>query len=486
MAFDTDLLVGGLTDSHDLSRMNYRRVLAIHANVLATTDAPHQTAFTTAFDALFGDSSADAFRSYGAEAQERMVEWARLDLLRQRADFAPVALPAHVDEPFFIDFHEAQWLTLDRRVVDTVIFATERWAVENLDVLAAATIRDRLEANGMPRNATEFFQQWNRMNAKAAVALLHLMDTAYLDITDADENELNLGTIAAPVREVATRAKDLNWLAHLIVRGWYADARKTLALADARQSFNAITQTDWGDEAMDALRVEMEELFQRLGGSSEISNLNHRLIIGHAEMLAHGFIPSTSLQLFETTPDNGLLITQPGAIWLEPVDGEQIINATGPSFRLKIFVPEGVSVDAFSVRWNHPQGNALFTRYINLAAAAAVDADNFAVANADDAGVGLNRVTGDKAAKWTGGAGGTVFIIGTFTFNYIAAGVTPFDISPNPYAMTPQLESITDGATDVSSNFEMKGHRIMSGLVQDGSTPVSFPPQGTIAKTVTS
>lgn len=483
MAFDTDLLVGGLTDGHDLSRLNYRRLLAIHANVLATTDVAHQNAFTAAFEALFGDSGADTFRGYGDEEQERMVEWARLDLLRQRADFASEPLPAHVDEPFFIDFHEAQWLTLDRRTVDTVIFATERWGVENLESVAAATIRDRMEANGMPRNGTEFFQQWNRMNSKAAVALLRLLSTAYLDITDADEHELDLGIIATPVREVATRAKDRNWLTHLIVRAWYADARKTIALATARQSFNAITQTDWGDQAMDAVKAEMEELFERLGGSSGISNLNHRLITGHAEMLAHGFIPSASLQLFETTPDNGLEITQPGAVWIEPVDPATVMNGTGPTFQLKMFVPEGVSVDDFSLRWNHPQGNALFTRYINLAAAAIVDADTFAVANADDAGVGLNRITGDKAAKWTGGAGGTVFTIGTFTFNYIAEGVTPFDISPNPYAMTPQIESIDDGGADVSQNFELKGHRIMSGLVQDGSTPVAFPPQGVVAKT---
>lgn len=469
MAFEPQYLAGGLIEHMDDGTLDYKRVLAIRDSVLATTDLAHQIAFDAAFLAMFGFDTLSGMQKHPKPERERIVMWARMNLIEQRADFNAVALPAYAAEKYFYTFYsDAQWLYLDERMFWTIVAWTERWAAIELRGELPATIDDLLENSRVLQFGLEQAITAPAHQIKVAISLIRLAGTAYETIVNAADNQLEFN-----VDEVATRMRDLNYIAHLHVMGWYAEALQTIVLADARSAFNAVTQTDWGDEAVDAVNTEMFDLFQRLGGMTGNSpGMRHDLIIAQAELTAHGYIPEALFQLVSYLPGETGIDT-PGAIWVEfPVNQA---NAKTLACSLKIFVPEGVTITDLEFELLHNYANALFTRYANADNAAPVDADTFTVANADVLGVGQTQFVMNSVAGLLGGAGGTVFELGTFDLHYLAIGSPSVELSPRPYWMDPQISLAENGGADISGNFFGKGLRFLSGLKNDGGRNYLFP-----------
>lgn len=468
MAFETEYLAGGLLEHQDDGTLAYKRVLAIRDSVLATTDAPHLAAFEAAFLAQFGFDTLDGMKAHSAPQQERIVMWARMNLLEQRADFNAVALPAYAAEKYFYTFYQDGWLNLDERVFQTVIAWTERWAAINLRGVAPATIDNLLENSRVLQFGLEQAITAPAHQIKIAQSLIRVADTAYETVANLADSQLEFN-----VDEVATRMRDRNYITHLHMMGWYAEGLQTIVLADQRNAFNAVTQTDWGDEAVDALDTEMINLFQRLGGmTGNGPGLYHDLLIAQAELTAHGYVPEVFFQIMSFLPGEAG-IDSPGAIWVEfPTN---VANAKTISCSLKIFVPEGVTITDLECELVHEYANALFTRYANADNAAAVDADTFTVANADVLGVGQTQFVMNSVAGLTGAAGGTVFELGTFDLHYLAIGSPSVELSPRPYWMTPQISLAENAAVDISGEFFMKGVRFQSGLKNDGGRNYLFP-----------
>lgn len=366
--------------------------------------------------------------------------WARMNLIEQRADFGAVALPNYATEQYFFSFYEAEWLVLDERVFWTVVAWTERWHAIEIRGELAATIDDLLENSRVLQFGLEGAITAPAHQIQIAISLIRIAGTAYEAIVDADDDQLDFN-----VDEVATRMRDRNYITHLHVMGWYAEGLQTILIAAQRSAFNAVTQTDWGDEAVAALNTEMVSLFQRLGTMAGTSPaMYHNMLVAQAEMTGHGYIPEALIQLLGFLPGESGIGTA-GAIWIEvPVNAS---NGKTLACTLKVLVPEGVSIDFLDVELVHNYANALFTRYVNVDTPVAVDMDNFFVSNFDDVGVGHTKLFGDVAASLVGGAGGTVFDIGTFNMHYLTIGTPNVELSPRPYWMDPLLVSAEEGHT---------------------------------------
>jgi hypothetical protein len=468
MAFEPQYLAGGLIEHMDDGTLAYKRVLAIRASVLATTDLAHQTAFDAAFEAQFGFTELSGMQRHPAREQERIVMWARMNLIEQRADFNAVALPAYAAEKYFYSFYQNGWLHLDERMLWTIVAWTERWAAIELRGVLAATIDNLLLNSRVLQFGLESAITAPSHQVKVAASLIRIAGTGYDAIVNAADDQLEFN-----VDEVATRMRDRNYLTHLHMMGWYAEGLQTILLADERAAFNAVTQTDWGDEAVDKLNTEMVALMQRLGTMGGTSPaIYHDILIAQAEMTAHGYVPEALFQLIGYLPGESGIDVQ-GAIWVEFPAVQA--NQKTLSCSLKILVPEGVTITDLEFELVHNYANALFTRYANADNDAAVDADTFTVANADVLGVGQTQFVMNSVAGLTGLAGGTVFELGTFDLHYLAIGSPSVELSPRPYWMDPQISLAENGGADISGNFFGKGLRMMSGLKNDGGRNYLFP-----------
>ena len=469
MAFETQYLAGGLIEHMDDGTLAYKRVLAIRASVLATTDGAHLIAFDAAFEAQFGFTELSGMQAHQGRVQERIVMWARMNLIEQRADFNAVALPAYAAEKYFYTYYQAQWLTLDERMLWTIVAWTERWAAIELRAVLAATIDNLLENSRVLQFGLEGAITAPSHQVKIAISLIRIAGTGYDAIAGAANDQFQFN-----VDDVATRMRDRNYITHLHVMGWYAEALQTILLADTRSAFNAVTQTDWGDESVDKLNTEMVALFQRLGTMAGTSPaIYHDLLVAQAEMTAHGYIPEALFQIVSHLPgESGIGV--PGAIWVEFPANQA--NAKTLACSLKVFVPEGVTLTDLEFELVHDYANALFTRYANADnTAVGAGVTTFTVANVDVLGIGQTQFVMNSAGGLLGGVGGTVFELGTFDLHYLTIGSPNVELSPRPYWMNPQVSLAENAAVDISGNFFGKGLRFMSGLKNDGGRNYLFP-----------
>lgn len=470
MAFATSILAGGYLENQDAGTINYKRVLAIRESVLSTTDLAHQITFDADFLSRWGFDSLEGMQAHHRDSQDRIALWARCKLLDLRRDFAAVPPAVYPAEKYYFSFYDTDWFKLDRNLLEVVVAWTERFHAINVKGVAGATIDTLLEDSRVVQFGLENALTNPAHQIKLAQSLIRLADENYENVPGAAAIIQDL-----KVDDVAQRMYSPNYITHLHMMGWYADGLASLSLADQRNAFNAYTQTDWGTEAVDAVQVEMQEMMARLftidGGKG---GQTHELMLLQAELTAHGMIPEVLFQRIDFLPgeisedvQGAVFVRFPGALALQS-------NAKTLACALEVFVPEGVTLTTLDVQLNQVDANALFTHYAVSGNEAIIDADTFTITDDLDAGIGRNHFQATKAAGWVGGVGGTLHVIGTFDLGYIDLVNPAFEIAPRPYQMFPAVNSLLNGASDVSSAFFFKGLRFLSGMENDGGRNYEF------------
>jgi hypothetical protein len=456
MAFDEEMLAGGITESYDAGTRAYKQVLAVRNALLVTTNAGQVTTFDAEFRAMWGFDSLAGMQDLPESMRQRAALWARLNLLRRRAIFDSVPLPAA--DPYFFALYMESFQSIDERLMWAVATATERWYATAVRAVDEGDLDAFLAETGILPYGVEggLIDGTKKDQWELAIALIRIFDTDYDDITDADEFKIDLDTA-----RTLTRHRSRGYQTHLKLMGWFAEGLQTVLLADQRSAFNAFSQQNWGATAVAPLVAEMVELFrkvQTLGAAA--AGFPHDLLLLNAELVAHGYAPEVFFQLIDSLP--GDPAPGPGAVWVE--FPENVANQKTLECSLMVHVPAGVSITDVNLRLRHEDANALMTRYANAdGATPGPDVDQFLVNNLDVNGVGVTELIAHIEAGLDGGSEGEVFELGTFDLHYGTIGELETAIAPRPYQVFPELLYVDAGRVLKTATLTMGSHTIQAG-----------------------